>query len=306
MNPSPTELQLESIDVLEHLDRHDFVTRYARPGVPVVVKDAASGWRATQAWTYDYMIDRIGDQEVPLYRTGEFHADKPVNAPHTTMKFRDYADLVRGEGTDLRIFLLNPFRLEPHLLQDFSPPEIAGKTMGRFPMLFFASAEARVFLHYDIDMSHVFHTQFGGRKKVCLFSPDYSVPLYQVPMSVRSFMDLDVESPDYQRFPALRYARGYTATLDHGDTLYIPPGWWHQMRYVDNGFGLSQRSINQSVVQQTKAASNLFLVKPLEGGLRRVGGERWAEFKDRWSVRRANSYAMRQGSAMQKNGSPAA
>ena len=287
------ELDMLPMPVVDRIGRQDFVTQFERPGLPVVVRQASETWRATREWSYDYMAERIGDHDVPLCRTGTFLADQPVNAAHASMTFRDYANLVQTTGTDLRIFLLNPFEIDPTLLDDFAKPEMAGRTLGRFPMLFFASAGARVFLHFDIDMSHVFHTQFGGRKRVCLFAPDYSVPLYRVPLSVRSFMEIDPEQPDYDVFPALRFVRGYTALLEHGDTLYIPPGWWHQMHYLDTGFGLSQRCLNRRVGQQIRAAGNLFLVKPIEGGVRRIGAQRWADFKDRWAVRRAERYAER-------------
>ena len=40
----------------------------------------------------------------------------------------------------------------------------------------------------------------------------------------------DAEAPDDDRFPRLRAARRFTAVVEPGEVLYIPPLWWHQLR----------------------------------------------------------------------------
>lgn len=231
------------------------------------------------------MRDRLGEFEVPLYQTGEFDATAAVNAPCTTMRLAEYLDLFDA-GTDLRIFLLNPLKLDPSLADDFSTPSLVTGFIKSYPTLFFGARDARVFLHYDIDMSHVFHTHFGGRKKVILYPPGDFVAVYKIPFSVRSFMDNDPEHIDLDRFPAMRYARGYETTLSHGDTLYMPSGWWHHMRYLDHGFALSQRALAQSWRMRCTAAMNLFAIRPFETLMRRVFGEQWRRMKDSAATRR--------------------
>src|SRR5699024_8028457 len=52
--------------------------------------------------------------------------------------------------------------------------------------------------------------------------------------------DARVDKPDYEKHPALRQVEGQVAELEHGDALYIPPGWWHFVEYRDIGFSMSQ------------------------------------------------------------------
>ncbi len=52
--------------------------------------------------------------------------------------------------------------------------------------------------------------------------------------------------PDYDQFPALKLAQGYEVILDHGDTLFMPAGYWHHMEYLDSGFAMSLRALQKS------------------------------------------------------------
>ena len=280
------------VDVFDHLGADRFRQVYWNELRPVVIRDLSVSWPARRCWNIEYMRKHLGSFEVPLYKTGDFDPTAPVNAPHTTMLFSDYLDLLES-GTDLRIFLLNPLKYSPSISDDFSTPTLVGGFIKSYPTLFFGACGSRVFLHYDIDMSHVFHTHFGGRKKVVLYPPDESVHVYKIPFSVRSFMDNDPENVDYERYPAMRYAKAFETTLHHGDTLFLPSGWWHHMRYVDSGFALSQRALTQFWSKRVTATSNLFVVRPLETVLRRLGGDSWRQFKDNLAIRRGRRLSRR-------------
>ncbi len=288
----PNHSEMIPIDAFDHLSVDRFRQDYWNEMRPVVIRDLSSSWPARSRWTIEYMRKRLGSFEVPLYKTGAYDPSAPVNAPYTTMLFSDYMDLFKA-GTDLRIFLLNPLKLSPSMSDDFSTPSLGGGFIKSYPTLFFGARGSRVFLHYDIDMSHVFHTHFGGRKKVVLYSPDESALVYKIPFSVRSFMDNDPENADYERYPAMRYAKAYETTLTHGDTLFMPSGWWHHMRYVDSGFALSQRAVTQFWGKRMTATSNLFVVRPLETVLRRLGGNSWRQFKDNLAMRRGRRHVRR-------------
>ena len=80
------------------------------------------------------------------------------------MKFGDYLDLITREPTDLRIFTFNIFSEVPALVNDYSNPPLVSKFLDRFPLMFFGGAGSKVFLHFDIDVPHIFLTQFHGPK----------------------------------------------------------------------------------------------------------------------------------------------
>ncbi len=69
---------------------------------------------------------------------------------------------------------------------------------------------------------------------------------------------------DLEQFPALRLAKGYELILDHGDTLFMPAGYWHHMEYIDSGFAMSLRHFNPACHGKLKGAWNLFGMRHLD------------------------------------------
>jgi hypothetical protein len=64
------------------------------------------------------------------------------------MKFGDYIDLIQREPTDLRIFLFDPIKYAPKLLEDYiSPKELMGGFLDKYPNMFFGGKGSVTFLH---------------------------------------------------------------------------------------------------------------------------------------------------------------
>lgn len=144
-----------------------------------------------------------------------------------------------------------------------------------------------VHMHYDIDLNNVYHTQFMGRKRVVLFAPHQSALLYHLPFTVQSYAN--VNNPDYATMPALQYASGYECVLQHGETLFIPPGYWHYIEYIDSGFGLSLRSYNANPLKVVQGAWNLAIRHPFDNLMKRLITRQWLSLKESMAVRRAEN-----------------
>jgi ribosomal protein L16 Arg81 hydroxylase len=83
---------------------------------------------------------------------------------------------------------------------------------------------------------HNFHVHLNGRKHWHLFSPRQSSRLYPRGLfsGLPNFAWADPDQPDYARFPRLRGASGFSCVCGPGDTLFIPRGWWHHTRLLDD------------------------------------------------------------------------
>jgi hypothetical protein len=281
-------LHLTEIDKVDRISREDFVNNYLKPRRPLVIRKATEDWPALHKWTFEYLKQVVGDITVPLYDSSKADPSKPINAAATEMKFSDYMDLIQREPTDLRIFLFDPIKYAPKLLEDYrSPSDLMGGFLDKYPNMFFGGAGSVTFLHYDIDLAHIFHTHFG-RKHVILFDYKWRERLYCIPFATYALEDYDIENPDFDKFPALDGVEGQQAFLEHGDTLFMPTGWWHWMKYLDGSFSISLRAWDKSWAIKAQSLYNLTVQRKFDDIMKKNFRQKYMSWKEELAVKRAN------------------
>jgi hypothetical protein len=283
------KFDLSQIDCVDDISKEDFEKNYLRTRRPLVIKNMAKTWPAYEKWSMDYMKTVVGDQLVPLYDSSKADPSKPINASAAKMKFGDYIDLIKSTPTDLRIFLFDPIKHAPKLLDDYiAPKNLMGGFLDSYPNMFFGGKGSVTFLHYDIDMAHIFHTHFNGRKHIILFENKWKERLYQIPYATYALEDYDVENPDFDKFPALKGVKGIEAYLEHGDTLFMPTGYWHWMKYLDGSFSISLRAWDKSWSVKAKSLYNLIIQRKFDDFMKGNFREKYMAWKERLAVKRAN------------------
>ena len=190
----------KSVDTVDTISREDFKKNYLDPRKPLIIKNLSKDWPAREKWTLDYFKEIAGDLQVDLVDNSKADPSKAINAKLASMKFGDYLDLIKREPTELRIFFLNLFKHSPELLNDIKiPKELMGGFIESMPAMFFGGTKAITFLHYDIDLPHLFHTHFGGRKHIILFDNKWKKRLYCIPNTTYALEDYDVANPDFEK-----------------------------------------------------------------------------------------------------------
>lgn len=279
---------LKPIDVVDDITQEEFLEKYLKPRKPVVIKNMAKKWPAYQKWTMEYMKEVVGDVEVPLYDSSKADPAAPINASAAKMKFGDYIDLIQREPTDLRIFLFDPIKFAPKLLEDYiSPKDLMGGFLDKYPNMFFGGKGSVTFLHFDIDMAHIFHTHFNGRKHILLFDYKWKERLYQIPYATYALEDYDIENPDFEKFPALDGVEGIECFLEHGDTLFMPTGWWHWMKYLDGSFSISLRAWDKSWAVKAHSLWNLTVQRKFDDIMKKNFKKKYMDWKEKVAIRRA-------------------
>lgn len=282
-------LILTEIDRVDRINKEDFVNNYLNPRKPLIIRKATENWPALQKWTFEYLKEVVGDITVPLYDSSKADPSKPINASAAEMKFGDYIDLIQREPTDLRIFLFDPIKYAPKLLDDYrSPTDLMGGFLDKYPNMFFGGAGSVTFLHYDIDLAHIFHTHFNGRKHVILFDHKWRERLYCIPFATYALEDYDIENPDFSKFPALDGVVGQQAILEHGDTLFMPTGWWHWMKYLDGSFSISLRAWDKSWAIKAQSLFNLTVQRKFDDFMKKRFSRRYMNWKEELAVKRAD------------------
>jgi len=278
----------KNIDSVTSISTKDFEENYFKPQKPLLIKGFANLYPAGKKWNINFIKAYCGDVEVDLFDNSK--KDKSSSAfttPDLKMKFSEYVDtIIKDEPSDLRMFLFNMFRKKPGLRKDFPCPYFFKGILGRIGYMFFGSKNIKVRIHQDIDMSSVILTQFHGRKRVVLVSPEYSDLLYKLPYNTYSLVDLD--NPDYTKYPGLEYVRANEYILEPGDALFIPSGYWHYITYLDGGFGVSYRKLAPTFSMKLRGLLCLAFYMPFDKLMNFLSGKKWLAKKERIAEQRAN------------------
>lgn len=277
-------LQLKPVEKRSGLTRKAFANEYLLPAKPVVFRDLIDAWPAKTKWSIEFFKDKYGHLDVPVVSNNYSKPGKGYMTPDMVIPLREYLERIEQGPTELRLFLFNIFTHAPELRQDFFIPTIMDGFIREFPFMFFGGKGSKVALHYDIDLSHVFLNQFHGRKRVVLFAPDQSKYIYQHPFTVASYVD--VNNPDYEKYPALRKVVGYETVLEPGETVFMPSGYWHYIEYTDGGYSMSLRA-NESYVRRAKGLFNIARHYVVDRGLNKIMGDDWRKMKEGMAKRRA-------------------
>lgn len=266
----------------------EFHTDYVKPLEPVVLSNLASAWPALEKWTPAYFIENFGHYSVPVYDASFAQPGGTYMSNVDTMRLDAYLRCVLEENRDLRMFLYNIVRKIPDLLGDLVIPNLVGGLSSRFVFMFFGCRGSQTPIHYDIDMGHVLHTTFHGKKRFILFPLEQSVPLYRQPLTVRSYVD--VLSPDFDRYPALAHADGFDVTLHPGETLFIPSGYWHLTIYEEPGYGVSLRAPCELWTRRLQGFLNLLTLSPCDRLMNKLMSRRWFNWKTALADRHAQRW----------------
>lgn len=277
-------MQLREIERVKTISTKDFYDNYYKKQIPVVIEELTHDWGAYKKWHLTYIREVAGDKIVPLYDDRPVSHKDGFNEAHATMKMSEYIDLLESKPTSYRIFLYNLMKEVPSLQNDFKWPDFGMRLIKQLPMLFFGGENSKVFMHFDIDYSNIFHFHFHGKKQCVIFPPDQTKYMYKVPHSLISREDIDFDNPDFEKFPALKQAKGYITNLKHGEMLYMPEGYWHYMKYVTAGFSMSLRSIPKQPKFLLGAVYNIFVMRHLDNFMRKRKGQAWIDQKNKKAI----------------------
>lgn len=238
--------QLQRIDV-SSLTTNIFVESYQKTGTPVVI----TGLLPNCDWTLDYLCEQLGDRQFLLRSYGQtrYKQDKRQWAnigsgvEAQVLPFKEYAELLRNRQAHARdLYLAKCSIKNTPLSRTLAFNSIAAQLGLTQPFsdlnLWLGPGGHVECLHYDATDGTL--VQLHGAKKVMLFPPSQLSNLYPFPLAIhfchglklRSwFSQVYPETPDLKSFPKFAQAltHKHEVTLQQGELLYIPAGWWHEV-----------------------------------------------------------------------------
>lgn len=196
----------------------------AAQGQPFVITGLVNRWPLSKL-TREALRERFGDLPVRA-RVGDYvnTAFAPDRAMQD-MSMSEYLELVSDGAHDLPPYLGN---LE---LREFNRmchwPAFFDK-LGP-PRFWLGPAGTVTPLHCDYD-DNIF-AQIWGSKRIFLSPPHHDEFLYAREANALLFgSPFNPEAPDFAQFPLARQASIIECIVNPGELLYVPAGWYHQVR----------------------------------------------------------------------------
>jgi hypothetical protein len=230
---------------LGKLDGPAFRARAAE-GLPFLIGGVVGHWPLC-ALTPQAMRERFG--EVPVRaRVGDYVAT--AFAPDRAMRdmsLREYLDISAAPSGDLPPYVGN---LELRQLNGMCHWPAYFDKMGP-PRFWLGPARTVTPLHCDYDDNIA---QIWGSKRIFLAPPHHDEFLYTREANPVLFgSPFDPEAPDFDAFPLARQANIVEVVVNPGDMLYVPAGWYHQVRALT--FSLSSNRWARAMPLALQAAS---------------------------------------------------
>ncbi len=281
-------IQTKNIETLSSDSTQNFSEKFLQTNTPVVFNHLTADWPAKQKWSLEYLSEHHGDLDVPVYSSKPAKDNEHQHAPTKILKLSEYFSLLKSGENDLRMFFYNILKNAPSLLNDFQYPDIGLKFFKKLPVLFVGGKGSKVQMHYDIDYAHLLLCHFGGKKKVLLIPPEQTPYMYKVPYSFSSLFAVDFSNPNFEKYPALKKLNGYATELNHGDCLYIPPGYWHYIIYEEAGFSMTLRAFPTTLKHRLSLLKNIFITRTIDGLMRKFIGQTWNDKNERLAIERTH------------------
>jgi [protein]-arginine 3-hydroxylase / protease len=233
----------------------EFRERYLLPERPVIFSGAVDP--SSGPWTPERLCDMVGDTQVSAASLISADSRWLFDTRHDRyleIPFRAAIRTLQDADPSKRLYI--PYfpafaacpaleRARPSLerFHGLSPayPERIKRSLVVDPGMWIGPAGQVTPLHFDTP--HNFLVQMYGRKRVILYAPSDSKNVYYPWPEFRRpppyWTPVDPDQPDYEAFPRFRNAQPMIATLEPGESLFIPKLYFHHVRTLDVSISLN-------------------------------------------------------------------
>ena len=247
-----------------------FRREYFLTGKPVVLEGIASQWPAVKKWTFEYLLERCGQDDIDVldghnWKVQATPGADAVDASERGMKMRELLSAARsgsgwyGSFMEL-IHKHDDMRgdIEWNFVRDY------GCTSMQLPWQ--RNILAKMYVGGPLT-STSFHCapvmnlylQVYGRKRWVLVAPKFTPFMYPALSKGLNWQSrVDFRDPNYEEAPLYRYVDRYETVLEPGDVLWNPPWVWHGVQNLTESIAVSMWWANV-----VRTASNSPVLTPL-------------------------------------------
>jgi Cupin-like domain len=229
------------------ITRREFIDRHVRGSRPLVLTGLTRDWPAMKRWSAQDLKARFGhlDVEIQAERSADPNYEENKLAHRRKVRLADFVDQVVSGGATNDYYLtanneaLRSPGFAPLLADIGTLPDFCDRAeLPRLSSFWFGPAGTNTPLHHDTLM--LFHTQIVGRKRWRFISPLQTPRVYN---HNNVFSPIDLDKPDFDRYPLFRDVKVLEVVVEPGETVYLPLGWWHQVTALDMSLSFSYSNI---------------------------------------------------------------
>jgi histone arginine demethylase JMJD6 len=232
------------IDKRSDLTFREFIHEYIIPNKPVIITNAAKGWKAHDHFTPDFLKKNFPDKTASIkgkpYKLSEYvdmmiasTEKNPAPYPWKMDIERRFPELLEYLQPQFDVMkknrLKSPFFSEKLIPQAATLEIFLGGASGWFP-----------YIHYDLYGLYAIVTQVYGRKEFILWEPEQGKFMYPDPENPWMSTISEYFKPDFDKYPLYKNAKGSSVVVDPGETVYVPKGWWHTARSLEPTISIAQ------------------------------------------------------------------
>ena len=250
-----------AVDRKNSLPVADLHARYRKTGTPVVFGDLCQRWPATERWTPEYLSENSSDFDVSIYsNVMKINRGWPFK-PIAKLGFKGFLEDVLPEENDFRISQIDVEGSLNWLNREFSYPRLGFDFNSYRTAISIGGKRAEEPMRQASNDTHTVMCNFGDQVSVLLVPPVQSGFMYRVGHSKNTVRDIDFKQPEFEKYPALKNIFAYVADLSHGDSLYVPAGFWYnvvhhgvsiRLSFQAEKGGLIKRAVKKGITEFNK------------------------------------------------------
>lgn len=225
------------------LSVEEFKSRYLPNGVPVIISDALQDWPLFKLSREESLVHFAQLQGITR------HGDYVKKTFSTERDFRSTsmaefiasldAPAAKNADGEPPAYMGNNI-LPAQLMEQIKYPPYFDPSLFIPPRIWIGPKGTLTPLHRD-DTDNLF-AQVWGQKTFTLAAPHHREALgtwSTAPQGGLDGCDFNPDAPDYQRFPQAAGVTFLRVTLEAGDLLFLPEGWFHQVESVSTSLSVN-------------------------------------------------------------------
>jgi histone arginine demethylase JMJD6 len=260
-------VEKDAVERVGDISHEEFMTRFLKPGVPVIFKNASSSWKARELFTPEWFRKTLGDKRKTIH-----------GVPYTMRELMDLVEASTPEKPAPYPLIWNIDQDLPELLPLLDPMHVnyclpnwlnrpvfqVGKWGGNRELFVGGAGSQFPYAHIDLYHLSAWINQLYGDKEFIVFPFGQDEYLYPKPNEPWK-SQVNIFNPDYEKHPKFRHATPIKFTIHPGETLYVPFGMWHTAYSKTPTISVAFDQLSSA--NYSKFMKDVWMLKKRSGGL---------------------------------------